>query len=179
MRGRKPKPSRLKNPRVTHRRGNDSEPQPRPGAECPPWLDDVAREEWRRIAEELHRLHLLTTLDQSTLSGYCWAYSKWREAEEFLRTNGTTFTTRSDKGIVVATGPVPQVGIALKMAAMVRAFGGDLGFSPSSRGRLQLPQTDPLEDLTPEQKGDYLAEIENRIAQLESTEEAESQAVVQ
>jgi P27 family predicted phage terminase small subunit len=137
----------------------------------------VARTEWARVAGELQRLDLLTKLDQSTLAGYCWSYSRWREAEEFLQANGTTYTTRNDKGVVVATGPVPQLGISLKMAAMVRAFGGELGFSPSSRGRIQLPQSDQLDQLTEQQKEVYLAEVNKQIAQLEGAEGTEDQAV--
>ena len=68
MRGRTPKPTRLKmltgNPGKRALNGNE----PRPEAaipECPAELGPVARTEWDRLAGELAALRLLTNLDRA------------------------------------------------------------------------------------------------------------------
>ena len=68
MRGRPPKPSRLK--AITGNPGkhplNQQEPIPEPAIPpCPPELGPAARNEWHRLAGELAKLHLLTHLDLS------------------------------------------------------------------------------------------------------------------
>lgn len=50
----------------------NNEPQPDPTMpECPDWLMADAKEEWHRVAPELHRIGLLTIVDQTALAGYC------------------------------------------------------------------------------------------------------------
>ena len=44
----------------------NNEPQPDPTMpECPDWLMADAKEEWHRVAPELHRIGLLTIVDQT------------------------------------------------------------------------------------------------------------------
>jgi phage terminase small subunit len=67
MRGRRPKPTRLKlltgNP--GKRPFNDTEPRPEPVVpECPPELSELARREWDRLAPELAKLRIVTNLDR-------------------------------------------------------------------------------------------------------------------
>ena len=85
MRGRRPKPTRLK--MLTGNPGkrplNDDEPRPEASIpECPPELGPVAREEWDRLVGELAALRLLTNLDRAALAAYCGAYALWAEATE-------------------------------------------------------------------------------------------------
>jgi phage terminase small subunit len=70
MRGRRPKPTRLKlltgNP--GKRPFNDAEPRPEPVVpECPPELSELARREWNRLAPELAKLRIVTNLDRAAL----------------------------------------------------------------------------------------------------------------
>lgn len=145
--GRPPKPTALKlldgNP--GKRPLNRHEPKPRPVAPtCPAWLSAEAKREWRRIARELERLGLLTQVDRAALAGYCQNYARALEAERVLSEEGLTFTT--EKGYVMQR---PEVAIAQKAWQLVRAFGAEFGLTPSSRGRLSLPEpeTDDLERL--------------------------------
>src|SRR3954470_9706696 len=78
MRGRRPKPTRLKvltgNP--GKRPLNTNEPEPEPAVpECPPELGPVAKREWDRLVNELSSLRLLTNLDRGALASYCGAYA--------------------------------------------------------------------------------------------------------
>ena len=71
MRGRRPKPTRLKvltgNP--GKRALNESEPTPEPNVpDCPPELGEVARREWNRLAAELGALRIITNLDRAALA---------------------------------------------------------------------------------------------------------------
>lgn len=80
MRGRKPKPTRLKiitgNP-GKHRLNGD-EPRPEPVVpDCPPELSPAAQRQWQRLTGELAKLRVLTALDRAALAAYCGAYALW------------------------------------------------------------------------------------------------------
>jgi P27 family predicted phage terminase small subunit len=148
MRGRKPHPTHLKlvkgNP--GHRPLNDTEPAPRKMLPDPPEdLTGAARKEWDRIAPELYRLGLLTSLDRSALAAYCQVYARWREAERGIAKGGLLSMTTN--GNLVQN---PLVGIANKaMSDMVR-YAAEFGMTPSTRTRLGTPAAvrlrDPAED---------------------------------
>ena len=92
MRGRRPKPTRLK--MLTGNPGkrplNTSEPRPDVAIpECPSELGPVARREWDRLAGDLAALRLLTNLDRAALAAYCGAYALWAEATEAIQKYGT------------------------------------------------------------------------------------------
>src|SRR5262249_42754142 len=79
MRGRKPKPTRLKemlgNP--GKRALSTGEPVPEAAIpSCPRFLDKEARKEWRRAAPELYALGVLTNLDRAALAAYCESWSR-------------------------------------------------------------------------------------------------------
>jgi P27 family predicted phage terminase small subunit len=137
--GRKPKPNALRvlEGKPGHRPLRP-EPKPRPVApKCPAWLLLEAKREWRRVAPELERLGLLTVVDGTALAGYCQAYARWRQAETVLDDEGTTFKTPN--GYVQVH---PQVAIAQKYLQIARGFCAEFGLTPSSRGRMTLPEVD-------------------------------------
>ncbi|WP_337531429.1 phage terminase small subunit P27 family, partial [Zhenhengia sp.] len=108
--GRKPKPTSLKvlegNP--GKRALNDTEPKPEKKApKCPTWLNKEAKKEWKRIATELEALGILTEVDMAAFAGYCQAYARWKEAEEFIAKHGTIIKSPSGYW-----QQVPQVNIA-------------------------------------------------------------------
>ena len=87
QRGRKPKPTAVKqlegNP--GKRQLNANEPKPAARApSCPKWLEDDAKKEWRRLAKQMEQLGILTEVDMAAFAGYCQAYARWKEAEEFI-----------------------------------------------------------------------------------------------
>ena len=87
MRGRKPKPTIIKiregNP--GKRRINGDEPQPS-GSQptCPAHLSPTAKAEWKRLAQPLNKIGLLTQVDRAALAAYCQSYGRWVEAERKL-----------------------------------------------------------------------------------------------
>ena len=145
--GRTPKPSGLRrlqgNP--GHRPLPKAEPKPRPICpHRPQWLVGEARKEWERIAPELRRLGLLTTVDRAALAAYCQNYARWVKAEEFLSANDWTFTT--DNGYIQQR---PEIGIAHKAMALMKAFCQEFGLTPASRTRISVPEPpkgDPFEE---------------------------------
>jgi len=152
--GPKPQPTHLtllkNNP--GHRPINDKEPKPRPIApKCPSWLHKYAKTEWRVRAKQLDALGLLTEIDGTAFAAYCQKYAEWREATEFLIAKGTVFPIRhpspglDENGKPILGGikylqQVPQVAIASKALAHMRAFLQEFGMTPSARTGLSVPE---------------------------------------
>ncbi len=138
--GRPPKPTALKelegNP--GRRPLNTKEPKPTPTApKCPPWLHQDAKKEWKRMAQELERMGLLTQVDMAAFAGYCQSYARWKEAEEFISKHGSIFKTPS--GYVQQ---IPQVAIAQQNLKQMRSFCSELGITPASRSRIAVNDTE-------------------------------------
>ena len=133
-RGRKPKPTALKvlegNP--GKRPLNDHEPIPPKGElKCPSWLLPEATKEWKRLAAALEAMGVLTIADRTAFAGYCQAYARWKEAEEFINQHGSIFKTPS--GYVQQ---VPQVSIAQQNLKIMQSFCSDFGLTPATRARI-------------------------------------------
>ena len=157
-RGPAPKPTRLRiiegNP--SRRPLNHDEPKPKPIApKCPAWLDKEAKREWKRVAPELEALGLLTVVDGATLAGYCQAYSRWLQAEQaisthFKATGKLTYGYTNKNGSTNELA-IPEIAIAQKYLALVKAFCAEFGLTPSSRSRMSVRRTeaedDPMEAL--------------------------------
>ena len=134
VRGRKPVPTAIKvlegNP--GKRKLNTKEPKiPKVAPTCPKWLEPEAKKEWSRLAKHMESIGILTEVDMSAFAGYCQAYSRWKEAEEFISANGSTFTTPS--GYVQQ---IPQVSIAQTYMKAMERFAEQFGLTPASRSRI-------------------------------------------
>ncbi|RXM74060.1 phage terminase small subunit P27 family [Clostridium tetani] len=149
-RGRKPKPTALKvlegNP--GKRPLNIDEPKPKKKApKCPSWLEPEAKKEWKRMSKTLEQIGVLTQVDGAAFAGYCQAYARWREVEEFLTKHGTIFKTPS--GYIQQ---VPQVSIAQTYLKIMKDFCSEFGLTPSARTRIKADietgkTDDPMEDI--------------------------------
>jgi P27 family predicted phage terminase small subunit len=108
---------------------------------APEWLGAYAREEWTRIAKELHCLRLLTAFDVMSLAAYCEAYSTWRRAGAMLEeqaaadpeTGALTVTTRH--GAVMQN---PLVQTMRQAAADMVRYASEFGFTPASRSKISV-----------------------------------------
>ena len=134
VRGRKPKPTAIKilegNP--GHRPLNIKEPKPRRVVlECPDWLEDEAKAEWKRVGKVLEEVGVLTELDVTAFAGYCQAYARWKAAEEFITQHGDMVRTPS--GYIQQ---VPQVSIAQTNLKIMLKFCEQFGLTPSARSRI-------------------------------------------
>ena len=147
--GRRPKPSALKilegNP--GKRALNRDEPKPRPIAPpCPRWMTNVAKREWRRVSPILERLTLLTEADGAALAGYCQSYARWRECEAIVRREGPSYETHTAQGErIVRAHPAVRSGQAY--LAQVRFVCAEFGLTPSSSGRLSIPEPPEYDDI--------------------------------
>lgn len=142
MRGRRPKPTRLKiltgNP--GKRPLNTNEPRPEPETpECPVELGPVAKREWERLVVELSKLRILTQLDRAALAAYCGAYALWAEAMEAIQKYGTM--VKSPSGYPQQS---PYVAIANRQAEIMMRIASEFGFTPASRSRIAVPQKEEL-----------------------------------
>ena len=134
QRGRKPKPTALKvlegNP--GKRALNLNEPKPKgKSPACPKWLEAEAKKEWRRISKQLEGLGILTEIDMTAFAGYCQAYARWKEAEEFITKHGAIVKTPSGYW-----QQVPQVSIAQTYLRIMNRFCEQFGLTPSARSRI-------------------------------------------
>lgn len=134
QRGRKPKPTVIKelegNP--GKRKLNAQEPKPRVKAPtCPKWLEDDAKREWRRLAKQMEQLGILTEIDMAAFAGYCQAYARWKAAEEFISKHGSIVKTPSGYW-----QQVPQVSIAQQYMKQMSKFCEQFGLTPASRSRI-------------------------------------------
>lgn len=144
MRGRKPKPTALKRQQGNpgKRPLNTKEPRPPIGAPtCPQHLKEKARAEWKRVAPTLERLGVLTNLDRAVLAAYCTSYADYVEAVEHL-----------ERGKVIIKSPDggqyqnPWVAVKRRATEQMLKCAGELGLTPSSRGRVQAVDMETPEE---------------------------------
>ena len=133
-RGRKPTPTAMKelegNP--GKRKLNEREPKPdKKAPSCPKWLEPEGKREWRRLAKKMEALGILTEVDMAAFAGYCQAYARWKEAEEFITQHGTIVRTPSGYW-----QQVPQVSIAQTYLKVMNRFAEQFGLTPASRSRI-------------------------------------------
>ena len=158
MAGRKPKPTALKVLEGDRGKGrrpfNEHEPiPPKGGVKCPSWLLPEAKKEWKRLAASLEAMGVLTMADLTAFAGYCQAYARWREAEDFITQHGSIFKTPS--GYVQQ---VPQVSIAQQNLKIMQSFATEFGLTPACRARIVASggnedgtSDDPMESLLKKQ----------------------------
>ena len=134
-RGRKPKPTALKvlegNPGKRPLNTNEPIPPNSSPIKCPSWLLPEAKKEWKRLAPALEAMGVLTMADITAFEGYCQAYARWKEAEEFITQHGSIFKTPS--GYVQQ---VPQVSIAQQNLKIMQSFCSEFGLTPATRARI-------------------------------------------
>ncbi len=79
----------------------------------------------------LEQMGLLTDMDMAAFAGYCQAYARWKEAEEFITQHGSMI--RTPNGYLQQ---VPQVSIAQTNMKIMLRFITEFGLTPSSRSRI-------------------------------------------
>lgn len=148
MRGRKPKPTKLKelagNP--GHRPLNKREPQP-PEPERAPYaprhLSDEAQKEWRRIVKALMQLGLYTDVDRVALEMYCQAYGDWLQAELKVREEGAVLTSTLSGNAYQN----PWYHVANREWEKLRKMLPEFGLTPSARTRLTIDEPEEEDEL--------------------------------
>ncbi len=136
MRGRKPKPTHLKVLEGNPGRRPLNPGEPRPEAKvptCPQHLCPSAKAEWKRLAQQLFTLGILTALDRSTLAAYCQSYGRWVEAEQKLKETPTLLKMPS--GYVQQN---PWLTISNKQLELMHKYMSEFGLSPVARSRVDV-----------------------------------------
>lgn len=142
-RGRKPKPTALKelegNPGKRPLNKNEPKPEAAPEAGAPPkHLSDHAKAEWRRLYEPLRRCNLLTVADLPAFEAYCVSYGRAKEADEIIEREGLTITTPNQH-----KQAHPCVSISRQERFLAKAFLIEFGLTPASRSRIASAGTPP------------------------------------
>lgn len=131
--GRPPKPVELKVVEGNPGKRQIIEPPKAPPARpnCPAWLSDYAKTEWRYLVPVLDELGLLTKVDRPALSMMCDALGDFRQAAEELQKASSLMVKSGNR---VSKHPLIQV----KRDARRDAFAilGSFGMSPADRVRL-------------------------------------------
>ena len=83
------------------------------------------------MSRQLEDLGILTEIDMAAFAGYCQAYARWKEAEEFITQHGSIVKTPSGYW-----QQVPQVSIAQTYLKIMNKFAEQFGLTPSSRSRI-------------------------------------------
>lgn len=143
-RGRKPKPTALKiaegNP--GKRPLNASEPQYDGALGDPPaHLTQDQRVIWRNVLREAAK-GLLKTVDEAVVAQYCVSYDILQKCNLSMAAAGgpVVRSTRTDAdGIeLVEVNVSPEVQVIQKQHVVLLRCAAEMGFTPSSRGRLHL-----------------------------------------
>jgi P27 family predicted phage terminase small subunit len=107
---------------------------------CPDYVDAVGRAEWERLAPQIQRLGLLTSADFAAFACYCVSYSLFVAASTALQ-----------DGVLLNKYDQQRAEIGIRNGAMkaIKDFAIQFGFTPSARGRIELPESPngPDEDL--------------------------------
>ena len=160
MKGRKPKPTAIHkqngNPSkkdLDERDQNEPKPPapekiPRP----PKFFDKVAKKEWRRCIKVLIAMGVYTQADLAIFQGYCIAYSQMIHCGQFLlELDGKLPVYKTPGGALIQ---MPQVSMFNKSFEKVKAACAELGFTPSARGRMNIPGTpENGKSVNPDPKG--------------------------
>lgn len=141
MRGRKPKPTRLKvvsgNP--GKRPLNTNEPKPTAYlSTAPDWFDEMQTQYWDDAIESAPR-GLLGTMDRELLSVWVCASVMHRRATEAQTKldagKSAPMLTKTPGGMPIQS---PYIGIINKQAVIMLKAASEMGFTPSSRSRLSV-----------------------------------------
>ena len=100
-------------------------------ADAGKWLLPEAKKEWERLCVKLSEIGVLTEIDMAAFAAYCQSYARWKEAQEHIDSEGSTFET--DKGYQQQT---PWVGIANTNQKLMMQAASEFGLTPSARSRI-------------------------------------------
>lgn len=140
-RGRKPTPTALKLVRGdAPERINYDEPQPADGVPTCPSRQPEVRKVWDYTVAQLKTMRVITMADRDILVAYCEAVVQHHVANEMLANDGLVVDTR------IGPRAHPAIKIARDSAAHIKAFGVEFGLSPSSRTRIKVGSSQPVQE---------------------------------
>jgi P27 family predicted phage terminase small subunit len=144
-RGPIPKPTAIEiaEGRPGKRRLNGREPQPRGiTPKCPAYLDERARQEWRRLILILKQMKVLTEADGLMLGNLCLTVSTLVKAQEKLNQLGILY--KSPSGYVMQS---PLLTVVNQCVDTITKLSREFGLTPASRPRLTIEKQDDGDEL--------------------------------
>ena len=140
-RGRKAKPTRLKviqgNPGKRPIEPDAAKPETKIPP-CPPHLDAVARKEWKRVAEELRKLGLISAVSMAALAVYAAAWSRWIAAERQIKKAGGPLQKTPNGYMQIS----PWLVISNKAQDQMLRVMAEFGMTPASQSRANAAQAE-------------------------------------
>lgn len=122
----------------------------------PSWLDKVAKKEFKRIAELLKEVDIITEADISMLAAYCNAYSQYISITKVIEEDG--LMVHKD-GFDEDGNPIELIGEEHPLLKRQKNFfdqmksaANDFGLTPSARAKLAITKTQEIREKTAAEK---------------------------
>lgn len=141
--GRKALPTHLKIVKGTDRKDRENKDEPMPNRKIPDppgHLNDIAKEEHKRMSGVLYNLGLLTEIDGTALAAYCEAYSVWVEACTVRNELGADWMTETTMNGNTIQRPI--VGIINQARKAMKDFLVEFGMTPASRSKVSAKKSE-------------------------------------
>jgi P27 family predicted phage terminase small subunit len=107
---------------------------------CPDYLDETAKAEFIRMVKEFKDLDILTSIDSTSLAICCDAYSKWKQATEFVNRTGLLKVKENRYGDKTIENN-PAIKDVLRYGELYRKMSVECGLTPNARLRLAVKDT--------------------------------------
>lgn len=144
--GRRKKPTALKELAGNPGKRPLPKNEPRPDAglpDKPKVMSRVASQEWDRLAPQLDKLGLLTSIDLITFVTYCESYSEYCAAKAHIKKYGRY---QKVNGLWKRN---PAIGDAKASAQQMFKFAEGFGLTPSSRAKVAAEMKNPAQPVLP------------------------------
>ena len=147
MKGRPPKPTRLKQMAGTDQpcriMPNEMEVSRLLNIPDPPMeLSELGLREWINITAELHGKQMLHLVDLPLVAAYCNEMALYIESEKILLL-GRIDEFYNDEGVLLKRTAKPEQKIAKDALAAALKLAAQFGLTPSARTRISMPQQGP------------------------------------
>jgi P27 family predicted phage terminase small subunit len=116
---------------------NHDEPQPEPGAKCPYWATDGAREVWEEVAPVLITCGILTQADQVMFAAWCDAVANYKLVSAEIEFN-TQKSAECDSPVYAQKEIKSLIASQRNYAELMVRFGTKFGLSPGDRTGLKV-----------------------------------------
>ena len=124
----------------------ENEPKPTPIApKRPSWLTGEGKKIWEKLAPELEKLGLLTSIDGEAFAAACQAWKDYVDCQKIIKKHGRTYTYKNQGGFENETER-PEVKVANKALEQFRSFCREFGLTPASRAKIEVKTEDGEED---------------------------------
>ena len=140
--GRKPLPETLAWLKGDRRRIYKVEPDAPVGEpDMPEYFDDIAKAEWQFMTKILTEMNLLRTADKTALACYCEAWSRYRQAMETVKQQGTVVINKQGEQV-----KNPYHCVMRHALQDVIVFLREFGLTPTARSKMAIDTREQHED---------------------------------